>query len=34
MQKVAADLVQMLGAERVLWEKEHLVTYGFEMETG
>ena len=28
MQKVAADLVQMLGAERVLWEKEHLVTYG------
>ena len=30
MQKVAADLAQMLGAERVLWEKEHLVTYGFD----
>jgi glycolate oxidase len=30
MQKVTADLVQMLGAERVLSEKEHLVTYGFD----
>jgi hypothetical protein len=25
MQNVAADLAQMLGAERVLWEQEHLV---------
>ena len=30
MPKVAADLAQMLGAERVLWEQEHLVTYGFD----
>jgi glycolate oxidase len=30
MQKVTADLVQMLGTERVLSEKEHLVTYGFD----
>src|SRR6201993_2451886 len=30
MQDVAADLSQMLGAERVLWEQEHLVTYGFD----
>jgi glycolate oxidase len=30
MQNVAADLAQMLGAERVLWEQEHLVTYGFD----
>jgi hypothetical protein len=25
MQNVAADLAQMLGVERVLWEQEHLV---------
>ena len=30
MQKVAADLAQLLGLERVLWEQEHLVTYGFD----
>jgi hypothetical protein len=24
MQNVAADLAQMLGVERVLWEQEHL----------
>jgi hypothetical protein len=30
MQNVAADLAQMLGVERVLWEQEHLVTYGFD----
>src|SRR6516164_6352681 len=30
MQNVAADLAQMLSAERVLWEQEHLVTYGFD----
>jgi glycolate oxidase len=30
MQNVAADLAQILGVERVLWEKEHLVTYGFD----
>ena len=30
MQKVPADLTQMLGVERVLWEQEHLVTYGFD----
>lgn len=30
MPNLAADLAQMLGAERVLWENEHLVTYGFD----
>ena len=30
MHKVAADLTRMLGSERVLWESEHLVTYGFD----
>src|SRR6202049_5334429 len=30
MQNVATDLAQMLGIERVLWEQEHLVTYGFD----
>ena len=30
MQNVAPDLAQMLSAERVLWEQEHLVTYGFD----
>src|SRR6201995_1286248 len=30
MQNVAKDLAQILGPERVLWEKEHLVTYGFD----
>jgi glycolate oxidase len=30
MQNVAADLAQMLGVERVLWEQEHLLTYGFD----
>jgi glycolate oxidase len=30
MQKVATDLTRMLGQERVLWEREHLVTYGFD----
>src|SRR5256885_3106782 len=30
MQKVAADLTRMLSPERVLWEPEHLVTYGFD----
>ena len=30
MDKIAANLVRMLGAERVLWEREHLATYGFD----
>jgi glycolate oxidase len=30
MQKVATDLTSILGQERVLWEREHLVTYGFD----
>jgi glycolate oxidase len=30
MQNIAADLAQILDVERVLWEKEDLVTYGFD----
>ena len=30
MQNVATDLAQMLGGERVLWEQEDLLTYGFD----
>jgi len=30
MQRIAADLTRILGPERVLWEREHLVTYGFD----
>jgi glycolate dehydrogenase FAD-linked subunit len=30
MRKVATDLTGILGQERVLWEREHLVTYGFD----
>jgi glycolate oxidase len=30
MQNIAAGLAQILGVERVLWEKEDLVTYGFD----
>jgi glycolate oxidase len=30
MHKVAAGLTRMLGMERVLWEREHLATYGFD----
>ena len=30
MKKVATDLTGKLGQERVLWEREHLVTYGFD----
>jgi glycolate oxidase len=30
MPNVAADLAQMLAVERVLWEQEHLITYGFD----
>jgi glycolate oxidase len=30
MQKAAADLTRLFGPERVLWEREHLVTYGFD----
>jgi glycolate oxidase len=30
MHKVAADLTRMLGSDRVLWEAEHLATYGFD----
>jgi glycolate oxidase len=30
MHKVAADLTRQLGSERVLWEREHLATYGFD----
>src|SRR5271165_5344383 len=30
MNKAAAELTRMLGSERVLWEAEHLATYGFD----
>jgi glycolate oxidase len=30
MYKVAADLTRTLGSDRVLWEREHLATYGFD----
>ena len=30
MQKAATDLTRLFGPERVLWEREHLVTYGFD----
>ncbi|MBV8899875.1 MAG: FAD-binding protein [Verrucomicrobia bacterium] len=30
MQKAAADLTRLFGPERVLWEREHLATYGFD----
>jgi glycolate oxidase len=30
MHKVAAELTRTLGSERVLWEREHLATYGFD----
>jgi glycolate oxidase len=30
MPNLAADLAQILGVERVLWEQEDLVTYGFD----
>jgi glycolate oxidase len=30
MHKVAADLTRMLGSQQVLWEREHLATYGFD----
>ena len=30
MQNVAADLAQIVGVERVLWEQEDLITYGFD----
>src|SRR6201987_4546179 len=30
MQKAAADLTKVLSPERVLWEREHLLTYGFD----
>jgi glycolate oxidase len=30
MEKVAADLTRILGPERLLWEQEHLATYGFD----
>jgi glycolate oxidase len=30
MHKVAADLTRLFGSERVLWEPEHLATYGFD----
>src|ERR1700720_3220486 len=30
MEKVPADLAQILGAERALWEREDLLTYGFD----
>jgi glycolate oxidase len=30
MDKVAADLTRILGPERLLWEREHLATYGFD----
>jgi hypothetical protein len=32
MQNLAADLARMLGTERVVWEQEHLVAYGFDGE--
>lgn len=30
MHQVAAELTSMLGSDRVLWEPEHLATYGFD----
>jgi len=30
MHKIAEDLTRLLGAERTLWEPEHLATYGFD----
>src|SRR5262249_47936485 len=30
MDKVAADLTRILGPDRLLWEREHLATYGFD----
>lgn len=30
MQKAATDLTRLFGPERVLWEREHLMTYGFD----
>src|SRR5258708_12598922 len=30
MHKIAAELTRTLGSERVLWEREHLLTYGFD----
>src|ERR1700756_3242982 len=30
MHKIAADLTAMLGSQQVLWEREHLATYGFD----
>jgi glycolate oxidase len=30
MRKAAVDLTRMLGSDRVLWEREHLTTYGFD----
>lgn len=30
MHKIAAELTRTLGSERVLWEREHLATYGFD----
>jgi glycolate oxidase len=30
MHKLAAELTSLLGSERVLWEPEHLATYGFD----
>src|SRR5262245_56945120 len=30
MDKVATDLTRILGPERLLWEREHLATYGFD----
>ena len=30
MDKVVADLTRILGPERLLWEREHLATYGFD----
>jgi glycolate oxidase len=30
MRKIAADLTAMLGSQQVLWEREHLATYGFD----
>ena len=30
MDKLATDLTRILGPERLLWEREHLTTYGFD----
>jgi len=30
MDKLATDLTRILGPERLLWEREHLATYGFD----